>query len=126
MVPVSGVTIHYRAVCPVSRGDGRDAIADAWAVLSNHHPMTSAGAGVAIGHMGSALLMHHRDQSNTCWREDVHGVHKGRTHDAKQRVDTLRHHGFDKSLRGGHFLRATDNSARCNGLGSVHAEISIH
>ena len=52
---------HDRAVGPVGGGNGGHAVADAGSILANHHTVTTADTGVAVGHVAGALLMHHRD-----------------------------------------------------------------
>ena len=65
------------AVRPVGRRNGRHAVTNTGAVLTNHHTMTARDARIAIGHMGRTLLMHHGNKTNTRRREDIHGIHKG-------------------------------------------------
>jgi hypothetical protein len=102
---------HYRAVRPVGGGDGGDAVADAGAVLANGHAVAARDAGIAVGHVRRALLMHHRDQADAGRGEDVHGIHEGRAHDAEHVGHAVGDHGFDKGFGRGHAGRAAGDGA---------------
>jgi len=115
MVPVFGRNDDDRRVRPIGCGDGRYAIADAGAVLADHHAMAAADAGVAVGHVGGALFMDDGDEADAGGREDVHGIHEGRTHDAEHFGHAIGDQRFDERFRGRHFLHAGD---RCTRIGS--------
>jgi hypothetical protein len=93
---------HHRAVRPVGGGDGRHAVADAGAVLADDHAVAARHAGIAVGHVAGALLVHHRDQADAGRGEDVHGVHEGRAHDAEHVGHAVGDHGFDEGFGRGH------------------------
>ena len=118
-----GSNHHDGAVRPVRRCDRSDTVADAGPVLADDNTMPARCPGVTVGHVRSALLMDHRNQSNTGRCKDVHRIHKSRAHDAENIGDAVGHHGFDKGFRRRHFLDAGDNAALVgNGLGqwSIH------
>ena len=112
---------HHRAVRPVGGGNGSDAVADAGAILANHHTVAAADTGVAVGHVAGALLVHHRDELDTGRGKDVHRVHEGRAHDAEDLGHAIGGHGLDKSLGGRHFLRSGGHGGLAGG-GVVHGE----
>ena len=97
---------HHWTVGPVRGRDRGHAVADAWPVLTNHHAMPPRNTRKSIGHVGRALLMHHRNQANACGCKDVHGVHEGRPHDSKNFGHAVGDHCFDKRLGRRHFLHA--------------------
>ena len=109
---------HHRAVRPVGCGNPGHAIADAGAVLADHHAVATRDAGIAVGHVGRTLLMHHRDQANACGREDVHGIHEGGTHDAEHLADAIGDAGFHECFRRGHLVNAFNHFTivRCSHL----------
>ena len=109
----------HRAVRPIGRRNGGDAVADARAVLANDHAMAAAHTGITIGHVRPALLVHHRNQSDACGGKNVHGVHEGRAHDAEHVGHAVGDHGFHKGLGGRHFLHATGHGAFV-GFGGAH------
>ena len=88
----------HRAVRPIGRRNGRDAVADARAVLANDHAVASAHTGIAVRHVRPALLVHHRYQSDACGGKNVHRVHEGRAHDAEHVRHAVGNHGFHKGL----------------------------
>ena len=112
---------HHRAVSPVSGRNGSDAVADAGAVLANHHTVAAADTGIAVGHVAGALLVHHRDQLDTGRGKNIHRVHEGRAHDAEDFSHAIGGHGLDKSLGGRHFLRSGGHAGLAGG-GVVHGK----
>ena len=106
---------HHRAVRPVGGGDRRDAIADAGTVLTDHHTVATTGAGIPIGHVAGALLVHHGYQPDAGGREDVHGVHERGAHDAEHVGHVVGDQGLDKGLGGRHGLDAGGNRAGGDG-----------
>jgi hypothetical protein len=112
---------HHRAVRPVGGGDGRDAVADAGAVLADDHAVAARDAGIAVGHVAGALLVHHRDQADAGRGEDVHRVHEGRAHDAEHVGHAVGDHGFDEGFGRGHAGRAFGHLAI---VGRAHLMIS--
>ena len=65
--------------------------------------MAAADAGVAVGHVACALLMHHRDKADAGGFENIHRVHEGRAHDAENIGHAMRDQGFNKGFAGSHF-----------------------
>ena len=59
----------HRGVRPKRRGNSRDTVADAGAVLAYHYAMTAGHACVTVGHVAGALLMHDRNQADARRRE---------------------------------------------------------
>ena len=100
-----------RAVRPVGRGDRGHAVADAGAVLPDHHAVAAADARIAVGHVAGALLVHDRDQADAGRREDVHRVHEGRAHDAEHVGHAVGDQGLDEGLGRRHLLHAGDGGA---------------
>ena len=115
----------HGAVRPISRGDGRDAVADAGAVLPDDHTVAAAGTRKPVGHVAGTLFVHHRDEANACWRKNVHGVHEGAAHDAEHLRHALRDQGLDKGFRRRHLDHAADDTAGSDGLGFVHGGVLV-
>ena len=106
---------HNRAVRPVGSGNGGDAIADARAVLSDHHAVAAAGARVAVGHVARALLVHHRDEPDAGRCKDVHRIHEGRSHDAEHVGHVVGHQSLNEGFRGSHLLHSAHDRTLDNG-----------
>ena len=100
---------HHGAVGPESGGDAGHAVADAGAVLTDDHTVATRNAGVAVGHMGRALLVDNGDQANASRGKNIHGIHEGRAHDAEHLADAVGNTGFHECFRGGHLLNAFDH-----------------
>ena len=101
----------HRAVRPVGSGNRGHAVADAGAVLPDHHAVATRNAGITVGHVRRALLVHHWHQPDTGGGEDVHRVHERRAHDAENIGHAVGDHGLHKSLGRRHFLHAADHGA---------------
>ena len=112
---------HHRAVRPVGGGNGSDAVADAGPILANHHTVAAADTGITVGHVASALLMHHRDKLDSGRGKNIHRVHESRAHDAEDLGHAIGRHGLDKGLRGRHFLRPSGHGGLVGG-GVVHGK----
>ena len=110
----------HRAVRPVSRRDAGDAVGDARAVLADDHAVTAGNASIAVGHVGSALLVHHRNEANAGRGEDVHRIHEGGAHDAEHVGDAIGDHGFHEGLGRGHLLLALHDLAIVCAVLSAH------
>ena len=95
----------YRTVCPVSGSNGRDAVADSGAVLTDRHPMAATGTRITIRHVGGALFVHHRNEPDARRRKNIHCVHEGRSHNTEHVGHAIGDHGFDKCFRRRHFLQ---------------------
>ena len=64
--------------------------------------LTAADARIAVGHVRGALLVDDRDQSDARRGEDIHCVHKRRTHDAEHVGHIVGDHGLHKRFTRGH------------------------
>ncbi len=104
--PCLGRNHDHRAVRPVGRCNCRYTVANARAVLPNHHAVSARDAGIPVGHVGRTLLVHHRNKTNARRRKNVHGVHEGRPHDAKHLTDAIGNQRLNKGFRRRHFLHA--------------------
>ena len=93
---------HHRAVRPVSGGNGGDEVGDAGAVLRDAHAVSTTDPREAVGHVTGALLVDHRDKTDAGRSEDIHRIHKGRTHDAKDVGDAVGNQCFNHCFAGGH------------------------
>ena len=97
---------HHRRMRPVRRGDRRDEVGDARAVLRDAHAVAPRRARIAVRHVRGALLVRHRDEADAGGREDVERVHVGRAHDAEDLGHAVGreclHQGFGRrhALRG--------------------------
>ena len=93
---------HDGAVGPERCCDRSDTVGDAGAVLADHHTVLAADPGIPVGHVGRALLVHHRHEFDTGWGEDVHGIHERAAHDAERGGHAVGDHRLDEGLRGSH------------------------
>ncbi len=107
-----------RGMRPVGGGDGGHAIADAGAVLADDHAMAARDAGIAVGHVAGALLVHDGNQPDAGRGEDIHRVHEGRAHDAEHVGHAIGGQGFHERFGRRHLLRAYRSGriyCRCGG-----------
>ncbi len=114
----------HGAVGPISRRNRGYAIANAGSVLTNHHAVATTHAGIAIGHVRSTLLVHHGYQPDTGRRKNIHRIHKGRAHDAKNIGHAIGDHGFYKRLGRRHFLDSARDGAGIFG-GFAHRRLLV-
>ncbi|MNM39218.1 hypothetical protein D3C81_499890 [compost metagenome] len=103
-----------RGVRPVGGGNGGDAIADAGAVLADDDAMAARNAGIAVGHVAGALLVHDGNQTDAGRGKDIHRVHEGRAHDAEHVGHAIGGQGFHERFGRRHLLRA-GGDGRCGG-----------
>ncbi|MNW97011.1 hypothetical protein D3C86_264480 [compost metagenome] len=118
---------HDRRMRPVGGGNRCDAIADAGAVLADDHAMAARDAGVTVGHVAGALLMHDGDQPDAGGGEDIHRVHEGRAHDAEHVGHAIGGQGFHERFGRRHLLRA-NRYRGCGGflVGQIgHGSVSL-
>ena len=66
--------------------------------------MATADAGIAVGHVRRALLMNRGNETDAGCGKDVQGIHVGRTDDAEDVGDAVRHQGFDQGFARRHVL----------------------
>ncbi|OEZ81480.1 hypothetical protein JAB6_37420 [Janthinobacterium sp. HH104] len=118
---------HDRGVRPVGGGDGCHAITDAGTVLADDDAMAARDAGVTVGHVAGALLVHDRNQADAGGRKNVHRVHEGRAHDAEHVGHAIGGQGFHERFGRRHFLRA-NRYRGCGGflVGQIgHGSVSL-
>ncbi|EZP35013.1 hypothetical protein BW37_04983 [Janthinobacterium lividum] len=116
-----------RGMRPVGGGDGGDAITDAGAVLADDDAMAARDAGVTVGHVAGALLVHDGNQADAGRGEDIHRVHEGRAHDAEHVGHAIGGQGFHERFGRRHFLRA-NRYRGCGGflVGQIgHGSVSL-
>ncbi|MCY1441587.1 hypothetical protein D9M71_579070 [compost metagenome] len=92
----------YRAVRPVGGGDSGDKVGDTRTVLRNAHTMTPTDPREAVSHVPGTLFVDHRDKTDTGGCEDIHRIHEGRTHDAKDVGDAIGNQCFYHCFARGH------------------------
>ena len=89
-------------VCPEGCRDRGHTVGNTRAILPDDDSMAPTDPGIPVCHVGGTLFMNHRYQLNTCRLKNVHGVHEGAAHDAKDGGHAVGHHGFDKRFAGSH------------------------
>ncbi|OEZ65410.1 hypothetical protein JANLI_04390 [Janthinobacterium lividum] len=118
---------HDRGMRPVGGGDGGHAITDAGAVLADDHAMAARDAGIAVGHVAGALLVHDGNQTDAGRGKDIHRVHEGRAHDTEHVGYAIGGQGFHERFGRRHLLRA--HRYRCGGgflVGQIgHGSVSL-
>ena len=54
--------------------------------------------------VGGGLPVGHGHESDAGVREEIQGIHKGRSHDPEDMLHAFGQEGFDQGFTGGHFL----------------------
>ena len=91
-----------RRMRPIGGGDRGDEIGDARSVLGDADAVAPGHARIAVGHMGGALLVNRRNESDAGGRKQIQRIHIGRADDAEDLGDALRDQRLDKGFAGGH------------------------